>query len=78
MSRNFVLLNKGGFIVVKKEFHRTREDGVNLYRTYSDLGLKIRKVVQKPNGELVKTNKICLSSIDVENIAYFFEEVDKK
>ena len=64
--------------MIKKDFYRTREDGVNLYRTYSDIGLKIRKVVQKPSGEWVKTDKVCLSSIDVDNINYSFEEVEQK
>jgi hypothetical protein len=30
--------------MVVKEFYRTRADGINLVRTYSDKGLKIRKV----------------------------------
>lgn len=30
--------------MIVKEFYRTRKDGINLYRTYSDQGLKIQKV----------------------------------
>ena len=30
--------------MVIKEFYRTREDGVNLYRSYSDEGFQIQKV----------------------------------
>lgn len=30
--------------MIIKEFYKTRKDGVNLYRTYSDNGFKIQKV----------------------------------
>ena len=43
--------------MIKKEFFRTREDGINLYRTYSDKKYKIRKI---------GTNEIYDEAIDIE------------
>lgn len=53
--------------MIIKEFYKTRTDGVNLYRTYSDKGLKIRKV---------GTDEIYDDAIDIENIPYTYEETD--
>lgn len=53
--------------MIKREYYRTREDGVSLIRTYSDKGLKIRKV---------GTNEIYDEAIDVENAPYTYEEMD--
>jgi hypothetical protein len=53
--------------MVKTEFYRTREDGVNLYRTYSDADLKIRKV---------GTDEIYDEAIDIEGAPYTYEETD--
>jgi hypothetical protein len=51
--------------MIVRDFYRTREDGVNLYRTYSDEGLQIRKV---------GTDEIYDEAIDVENAPYRYEE----
>lgn len=53
--------------MVVKEFYRTRKDGVNLYRNYSDQNLKIRKV---------GTEEIYDEAIDVEFAPYSYEETD--
>lgn len=54
--------------MIVKEFYITREDGVNLYRTYSDANFKIHKV---------DTNEIYDEAIDVENAPYTYEETDE-
>ena len=52
--------------MIAKEFYRTREDGVKLYKTYSDTEHKIRNI---------KTNAIYSDAIDIsENEDY--EEVE--
>ena len=53
--------------MVIKEFYRTREDGVNLYRTYSDENFMIR---QNETGDLYD------EAIDVENAPYTYTETD--
>ena len=50
------------------EHYKTREDGVNLYRTYSDKGVQIRKV---------GTDEIYDEAIDVENAPFAYEETDQ-
>lgn len=55
--------------MIKKEFYKTRKDGVNLYRTYSD------------NNVLIKnknTEEIYDEAIDVEGIEYKYEETNDK
>ena len=54
--------------MVIREFHETRFDGVNLYRTYSDAGYHIK---QKPTGV------IYVEAIDVESAPYTYEETDE-
>lgn len=54
--------------MIVKEFYRTREDGVNLYRTYSDKGLQVHKV---------STDEVYDEAIDVEDAPYTYEETDK-
>ena len=54
--------------MIIKEFYQTREDGVNLYRTYSDNNFKIHKV---------GTNEIYDEAIDVENCGFIYEETDE-
>lgn len=54
--------------MVIREFHETRFDGVNLYRTYSDAGYYIK---QKPTGV------IYAEAIDVESAPYTYEETDE-
>lgn len=54
--------------MIIKEFYRTREDGVNLYRTSSTDGLKIKKV---------GTDEIYDDAIDIEDAPYTYEETDE-
>ena len=54
-------------MAIVKEFYRTREDGVNLYRTYSDENFMIRKV---------GTDEIYGEAIDVENSGFTYEETE--
>ena len=51
--------------MVIKEFYLTREDGVNLYKSYSNKGETIRKV---------GTDEVYDEAIDVENASYTYEE----
>ena len=51
--------------MIIKEFYKKRSDGVNLYRTYSDSNLMIRQV---------ETGNVYAEAIDVENVAYTYEE----
>ena len=53
--------------MIVKEFYRTRNDGVNLYRTYSDANLLIHKL---------GTDEIYSEAIDVENSGFEYEETD--
>lgn len=53
--------------MVKTELHKTREDGVKLYRSYSDSGLIIRQVATGTQYE---------EAIDVEGAGYTYEETD--
>jgi hypothetical protein len=53
--------------MITKEFYRTREDGVNLFITKSDKGLKVRKV---------GTDEIYDDAIDVETAGFQYEETD--
>ena len=54
--------------MVIKEFYITRSDGVNLYRSYSDKGVQIRKV---------GTDEIYDEAIDVESAPFVYEETDQ-
>lgn len=54
--------------MVVREFYRTRKDGVNLYRTYSDADMLI---LQNETGiEYAE-------AIDVENAPHTYAETDK-
>lgn len=55
--------------MIVKEFYKIREDGVKLYRTYSDENYKIRQI---------ETGIIYDEAIDVENIEYTYEETEEK
>lgn len=55
--------------MIVREFYRQREDGVNLYRTYSDENYKIRQV---------ETGVIYDEAIDVEGAEYTYEETEEK
>lgn len=54
--------------MIVREFYRTRKDGVNLYRTYSDEGFYI---LQNETG--VEYDE----AIDVEGAPYTYSETDK-
>lgn len=53
--------------MIVKEFYTTRDDGVNLHRTYSDVGLKIQKV---------GTEEIYDEAVDIEGAPFSYEETD--
>ena len=53
--------------MIIKKFYITRNDGVDLYRTYSDKGLQIRKV---------GTDEIYDEAVDVADAPYTYEETD--
>ena len=55
--------------MIVKEFYETREDGIDLYRTYSDENYRIRKV---------GTNEVYDEAIDIEDSEYEYEETDEK
>lgn len=55
--------------MIKKEFYKTREDGVNLYKTYSDESYKLKKI---------GTDEIYYEAIDVETSDYTYEETNEK
>lgn len=54
--------------MIVKEFLKTRADGVNLYRTYSDQSVKIQKV---------GTNEVYNQAIDVEGAPFTYVETDQ-
>lgn len=55
-------------MAIIKEFYRTRNDGVNLYITYSDSNYMIQKV---------GTDEVYEEAIDVETSNYEYEETDE-
>lgn len=54
--------------MIIKEFYRQRKDGVNLYRTYSDMNVYI---LQNETGIEYE------EAIDVEDAPYTYSETDK-
>lgn len=54
--------------MIVREFYKTRADGVNLYKSYSDAGYMIRKV---------GTDEVYSEAIDVENAPYVYEETNE-
>ena len=54
--------------MIVREFYSTRQDGVNLYRTYSDEGKMIR---QNETGVLYD------EAIDIEGRGYTYTETDE-
>lgn len=54
--------------MIVKEYYKTRSDGVNLYRSYSDEGYRIRKT---------GTEEIYDEAIDVEDSIFVYEEIDE-
>lgn len=55
--------------MVVKEFYRVREDGVILYRSFSDEGFYIQKI---------GTNEVYSEAIDVESAPYVYIETEQK
>ena len=53
--------------MIKREHYATREDGVELIRTYSDAGLMIRKA---------GTKEVYEEAVDVKGAGYQYEETD--
>lgn len=53
--------------MIKKELYITREDGMQLFRTFSDSGVMIKK-----NG----TDQVYAKAIDVENSGFTYTETD--
>lgn len=54
--------------MIVREFYRTRKDGVNLYKTYSDANKYIYKL---------GTDEVYSEAIDVENAPYQYEETER-
>lgn len=53
--------------MLRAEYYKTREDGVDLYRTYSDSDMMIRK-----DG----TEELYIEAIDVEDSGFTYTETD--
>ena len=54
---------------IVKEFYKTRNDGINLYKTYSNEGYIIHKL---------NTEEYYSEAIDVENAPFEYEETKEK
>lgn len=54
---------------IVREFYKTRNDGVNLYKTYSNEGYIIHKL---------NTEEYYSEAIDVENAPFEYEETNEK
>lgn len=54
--------------MIIKEFYTTRKDGVNLYKTYSDKNVYIKKQGTDEKYDI---------AIDVENAPYTYEETEE-
>ena len=55
--------------MIKREFYKERNDGVKLYKTYSDENYRIQKV---------GTDEIYDEAIDVKSSNYEYIETDEK
>ena len=55
--------------MIRREFYREREDGVKLYRTFSDANKYIKKV---------GANEEYSEAIDVDGTPYVYEKTDKE
>lgn len=56
-------------MAIVRDFYKTRKDGINLYKTYSDEGYMIHKL---------NTEEIYDEAIDVENAPFEYEETTEK
>jgi hypothetical protein len=54
-------------MVKEREFYRTRADGVNLYKTYSDIGMMLRRT---------DTGSLYTAAIEAEGFHYEYIETD--
>lgn len=54
--------------MIQKQFYKTREDGVNLYITFSDKGMMIEKKSNSKRKELYRT------AVDVESAKFEYVE----
>ena len=54
--------------MIIREFYMTRTDGVNLYKTYSDKGVYIKKQGTDEKYDI---------AVDVENTNYTYEETEE-
>ena len=54
---------------IVKELYKTRNDGINLYKTYSNEGYIIHKL---------NTEEYYSEAIDVENTPFEYEETEEK
>ena len=52
--------------MIIREFYKVREDGVNLYRIYSDEGVMIRQ----------ETGALYEESVDMEGVTHTYTETD--
>ena len=55
-------------MAIVKELYKTRNDGVNLYRIYSDIGMQILQV---------ETGNVYEEAIDVEGAPYTYIEYEE-
>jgi hypothetical protein len=55
--------------MIIREFFKTRKDGINLYKTYSNEGFLIKKE---------ETNEKFVEAIDVEHATFTYIETDIK
>lgn len=55
--------------MIKRELYKTRKDGVNLYRTYSDENYRIKQI---------ETGNIYDEAVDVESSNYTYKETNEK
>lgn len=55
--------------MIRRDFYKTRNDGVNLYRTYSDENYRILQV---------ETGFVYDEAIDIETANYTYEETNEK
>lgn len=53
--------------MIRREFYETRNDGVSLYRTYSDINHYIKQV---------ETGNVYSEAIDTEDAPYTYEETE--
>lgn len=59
--------------MIKTEFYRTREDGINLYRTYSDIN---KYILQVETG--IEYDEAVDVADENGNIKYTYEETEKE